>query len=121
MKLLLDMNLSPRWVKELARFGVQAQHWSQVGAMNAPDAELLKYAQENACVIVTHDLDFSAMLAVGQLSKPSVIQLRDDDLTPELACSQVAQVVQSLAAELAQGSLVLLSRDRVRIRHLPMA
>src|SRR6218665_1296178 len=32
MKLLVDMNLSPRWVDVLADAGIEAAHWSAVGA-----------------------------------------------------------------------------------------
>jgi predicted nuclease of predicted toxin-antitoxin system len=31
MKLLLDMNLSPDWVAELAARGWEAVHWSAIG------------------------------------------------------------------------------------------
>jgi hypothetical protein len=34
MKLLIDMNLSPRWVPFLAASQVEAIHWSSVGAAN---------------------------------------------------------------------------------------
>ncbi|MCW5599101.1 hypothetical protein C8R30_1526 [Nitrosomonas nitrosa] len=35
MKLLIDMNLSPRWVDVLANAGFEAAHWSALGAYNA--------------------------------------------------------------------------------------
>ncbi len=38
MKLLVDMNLSPRWVNLLADAGIEAAHWSMLGARNAPEA-----------------------------------------------------------------------------------
>lgn len=28
MKLLVDMNLSPRWIDWLGRYGIRAVHWS---------------------------------------------------------------------------------------------
>ncbi len=37
MKLLVDMNLSPRWITFLADAGIEAAHWSTLGANNAPD------------------------------------------------------------------------------------
>lgn len=36
MKLLVDMNLSPRWVAVLVGAGVDAVHWSAVGARLLP-------------------------------------------------------------------------------------
>ena len=44
MKLIVDMNLSPRWVGVLAGAGIEAAHWSTLGAKNAPDAEIMAYA-----------------------------------------------------------------------------
>lgn len=38
MKLLVDMNLSPRWVNLLADAGFEAAHWSTLGASNVPDS-----------------------------------------------------------------------------------
>jgi predicted nuclease of predicted toxin-antitoxin system len=38
MKLLVDMNLSPRWLKLLSEAGIEAAHWSALGRANAPDA-----------------------------------------------------------------------------------
>jgi predicted nuclease of predicted toxin-antitoxin system len=32
MKLLVDMNLSPRWVNLLAEAGIDAVHWSALGS-----------------------------------------------------------------------------------------
>ena len=44
MKLLIDMNLSPRWVEVLAEAGIEAVHWSMVGAKSAPDIEIMAFA-----------------------------------------------------------------------------
>jgi predicted nuclease of predicted toxin-antitoxin system len=41
MKLLVDMNLSPRWVTLLADASIEAVHWSAIGAANAPDSEIM--------------------------------------------------------------------------------
>lgn len=82
MKLLVDMNLSPRWIALLNDSGVEAAHWSMLGKVNAPDAEMMAYAKTNDCIVLTHDLDFSAILAVTQGEKPSVVQIRADDVSP---------------------------------------
>ena len=57
MKLLVDMNLSPRWLTLLASAGWEAIHWGTLGKHDAPDSEILAYAALNEYVI-THDLDF---------------------------------------------------------------
>ncbi|MDR1307614.1 MAG: DUF5615 family PIN-like protein [Treponema sp.] len=37
MKILVDMNLSPRWVDFLSGNGIEAVHWSSIGPPDAPD------------------------------------------------------------------------------------
>ena len=39
MKLIVDMNLSPRWTGFLADAGFPAVHWSTLGAGTASDVE----------------------------------------------------------------------------------
>jgi predicted nuclease of predicted toxin-antitoxin system len=63
VKLLVDMNLSPSWVGQLAQRGFDAVHWSTIGAATSPDEEILSWARENGFVVLTNDLDFSAILA----------------------------------------------------------
>jgi predicted nuclease of predicted toxin-antitoxin system len=41
MKLLVDMNLSPRWVSLLADAGFEVAHWSTLGASNAADTVVI--------------------------------------------------------------------------------
>ena len=58
MKIVIDMNLSPQWVQVLMNAGHEAVHWSTIGAPNAPDREIMAWAQANGFVVFTHDLDF---------------------------------------------------------------
>ena len=64
MKLLIDMNLSPRWIGAFAAAGIESVHWSTLGAANATDAEIMVLAAAKDYVVLTHDLDFGAILAV---------------------------------------------------------
>lgn len=41
MKILVDMNLSPAWIDVLKSAGLEATHWSTVGAPGAPDREIM--------------------------------------------------------------------------------
>ena len=76
------MNLSPLWVAYLQERGVKAEHWSQIGPYSAPYEEIFSYCRHARSVLLTHDLDFGAILARSAASGPSVIQLRAVDLTP---------------------------------------
>ncbi len=38
MKIVIDMNLSPDWVREFECAGIEAIHWSRIGPADAPDS-----------------------------------------------------------------------------------
>jgi len=120
MKLLVDMNLSPRWVTLLTNTGWEAIHWSTLGKYDAQDSEILAYAAANEYVVITHDLDFSAILAVTHGKKPSVVQLRTDDVGPEVSGPKVVIALRELQMELENGSLLTIGPVRSRIRMLPL-
>lgn len=80
MKVLLDMNLSPQWQPVLAAAGFEALHWSAVGRLSAPDTEIMHWARQHGYIILTHDLDFGALLFFEEATSPSVMQIRAKDL-----------------------------------------
>ncbi len=120
MKLLVDMNLSPRLAELLTHGGVNAVHWSKVGSPDAPDHELMGYARTQGFVVLTHDLDFSAILAATDAEKPSVIQLRVADLTPENLVNSVIAAIKQTEDALEEGALLTIDPARSRIRLLPL-
>ncbi len=120
MKLLVDMNLSPRWVNLLADAGIGAAHWSTLGAANAPDSEIMAYARTNGYVVLTHDLDFSAILAATHGDKPSVVQIRAEDVSPDVIGKSVIDTLRQTTAELDEGALVTIDPGRTRLRLLPL-
>jgi hypothetical protein len=60
--------------------GIDARHWSEVGDLRAPDAEIMQWARQHGCVVFTNDLDYSALLAATRASGPSVLQVRTQDV-----------------------------------------
>jgi predicted nuclease of predicted toxin-antitoxin system len=55
MKLLIDMNLSPRWVKLLADADIEAVHWASIGVATARDVDIMDFARLNGYVVLTHE------------------------------------------------------------------
>ncbi|HCX89258.1 MAG: hypothetical protein COW04_08950 [Deltaproteobacteria bacterium CG12_big_fil_rev_8_21_14_0_65_43_10] len=53
MKIVIDMNISPKWVPILKSAGYEPIHWSQVGAANAPDREIMGWTRTNNHVVFT--------------------------------------------------------------------
>jgi predicted nuclease of predicted toxin-antitoxin system len=120
MKVLVDMNLSPRWVKLLADAGIEAVHWSSIGAANARDVEIMGLARVKGYIVLTHDLDFGAILAATHGSKPSVVQIRSEEVGPDIIGKQVVVALRQMAVDLEQGALVTVNPKRTRVRILPL-
>ncbi len=120
MKLLVNMNLSPRWVSLLADANIEAAHWSTLGAHNAPDSEIMAYARTNNYIVLTHDLDFGAILAATQGEKPSVVQIRAEDVSPDVIGKQIVVALRQMASELEEGALITVDSKRARLRVLPL-
>jgi len=120
MKLVVDMNLSPKWTGFLAAAGFDAIHWSTLGAANAPDAEIMRHAREAGYIVLTSDLDFGTILAVTHGDKPSVVQLRSDNLSHESVGKHVVDALRQLESELLSGALVTIEPERTRLRILPL-
>jgi len=118
MSLLIDMNLSPR--PGVADAGFEAAHWSTLGPPNAPDGQILAFARTNDYVVLTHDLDFGSILAARRGDKPSVVQIRADDVNPDAIGAVVATALHSMRAEPEQGELLTIDPMRMRVRLLPV-
>jgi predicted nuclease of predicted toxin-antitoxin system len=120
VKLLLDMNLPPRWVVWLSAAGHEAWHWRDIGSPAAPDIELLAHARAHGLIVLTHDLDFGDILAATGGDAPSVIQLRTGSLDATTVRPLLLQVLRDQEPELRQGTLITLDVERMRLRMLPL-
>lgn len=120
MKLLLDMNLSPRWIALLTTSGLEALHWSTVGKPNARDSEIMAWAAANRYIVVTHNLDFSAILAATQGNAPSVVQIRAEDVSPDVIGTKIARALHQMESELKAGALLSIDDKTMRLRILPL-
>jgi predicted nuclease of predicted toxin-antitoxin system len=120
MKFLVDMNLSPQWLALLRDSGWEAEHWSRMGRADAPDSEIMAHAAAKNYVVITHDLDFSAILAVTHGKKPSVVQIRAEDVSPSAIGTYVVAALRLMEAELEAGALATIEPDGTRLRLLPL-
>lgn len=99
---------------------VDATHWSAVGALDTPDPEIVRYATTNGFVVLTHDLDFGAILAATGERGPSVVQIRADDVSPFAIGSSVVGALRQMSTEIAEGALVTIEPGRTRLTILPL-
>ncbi|CAB4761844.1 MAG: hypothetical protein F2702_07075 [Actinobacteria bacterium] len=120
MRILIDMNLSPRWVDVLADAGIESIHWSSVGEATASDSFIMAFAKGAGYVVLTHDLDFGSILAATHGDKPSVIQIRSGTLSTAAIGPFVVKTLIQMEAEIESGALLTIEPPRARIRLLPL-
>ena len=121
MRILIDVNLPPRWVNFLAKHRLEAIHWSDdVGELTAPDNKVLDWARERNYVVFTHDLDFGVLLSETREAGPSVVQVRTQDVTPEAIGSLVVSAVRDQEAALQDGAILTIQLHTSRVRVLPI-
>ncbi|MBI4313116.1 MAG: DUF5615 family PIN-like protein, partial [Chloroflexi bacterium] len=69
-------NISPRTIQRLRSLGHDVVPADSLLPANAPDEAIVAMALQRDRVILTHDMDFSAIIARSGLARPSLISLR---------------------------------------------
>jgi predicted nuclease of predicted toxin-antitoxin system len=87
---------------------------------NGARREILTWAREHQFVLITNDLDFSAILAATFEQTPSVVQVRTQDLLSEVAVSIVVRAVEAYREAIAGGALLSIDEAGTRVRMLPL-
>lgn len=74
----------------------------------------------NDYVVLTHELDFSAILSATHGEKPSVVQIRSDEVNPANIEMKVIDALRQMEPELKAGALVTVDPNRTLLRLLPL-
>jgi len=114
------MNVSPVTVQALAAAGYDIARVSDALPVTAADTTILTHARRHGSVIITQDMDFSALLALGGHAKPSVISLRMSSADPALAADRLLSLIPRYEGELAKGCAISVGDDACRVRMLPV-
>ncbi len=84
MKFLSDMGISPKAVMFLRSLGHEAVHLHELHLDRMTDSEIMTKARNEGMVILTHDLDFSDLVASSGSSLPSVVVFRLRNSAPKI-------------------------------------
>ena len=120
MKILVDMNLSPTLADMLTNRGIESVHWHMIGAPAATDSEIMEYAREQGYIVLSCDLDFSAILAATHGQKPSVVQLRKQNFRLDDAAKLVVDAVIQNTGDLENGAILAIDAKKARLCLLPL-
>lgn len=118
LTVLLDQNV-PRLVGQFLRHRRpewRVLHASEVGLAGAADERLFQWAQQERAIVVTFDEDFADARMYPLGSHAGVIRLRVWPTTVEQAQEALERLLASVADEDLPGSLVIIDRERIRVR-----
>jgi len=114
------MGISPRSVEFLRKTGYEATHLHELGQDRLPDSGILKEALQIGAVVLTHDLDFSELIATSGAHLPSVITFRLRDMRPANVNRHLRAILDQHGERLEQGVVVTVTERRIRVRSLPV-
>lgn len=100
--------------------GIEAAHWSTIGAKNATAAQIMAFAAANDFVIPTHDLDIGSILGATRGNEPSAVQVHGQDVSPDAVGRSVIDALRQMATALDEGCLLTVDPARTRVRVLPL-
>ena len=109
MRLIADVHISPLTVAALKVQGYDIVRSTDLLPATAADAEILELARVQGRVVLTQDLDFSMLVALGNYGLPSLITLRLSSVKPDLVTQKLLDVLPTVETELTEGAAVTLS------------
>ncbi len=120
LRLIADVHISPLTVAALKVQGYDILRSTDLLPATAADAEILELARVQGRVVLTQDLDFSMLVALGNYGLPSLITLRLSSVKPDFVTQKLLDVLPTVETELTAGAAVTINDDSVRIRRLPI-
>ena len=120
MKPLADLHISPRTVEFLRGLGHDVARVNEIMSPDSSDQAVVVQADKQHRVILTQDLDFSAIIAVGGRSHPSIVTLRLSSSRIEHVNAILEKVLPTVETDLVAGAVVTVEDARIRLRRLPI-
>jgi predicted nuclease of predicted toxin-antitoxin system len=114
------MPLSPDLATWLRAEGHEAAHANELSLYQSPDPEILQLAASTGRVIITADLDFPRLLATLGSEGPGLILLRGGNYSEPESRDCVRRVLMSIPQTELPKSIVVVDRERIRRRWLPV-
>ncbi|XWK86384.1 MAG: DUF5615 family PIN-like protein [Phormidium sp.] len=120
LRFIADVHISPLTVTSLQQQGYDILRSTDLLPATAADREILELARIEGRIVITQDLDFSMLIALGSYNQPSLITLRLSSAKPDVVTQRLLQIIPQLEEELREGSALTVDDNSVRIRKLPI-
>lgn len=121
MKLVADVNIAQRTCAFLRSLGHDVVRVSDVLDPRSSDGRIVEFARADGRAVLSHDLDFSAIVALSGETSPSVITLRLGSAQIEAVNAALALVLPQLAEDIDRGVVATFDGTRLRRRFLPIS
>lgn len=119
MRLLIDVNMPGGLAPVLRGEGHDVLELRELRLQWMPDPQIVARAIAEQRVIVTFDLDFPKLLAHSRGQFPSLVVFRLQAKFEQVV-SLLLRVLEAHAADLAEGAIVVVEPDGMRVRRLPV-
>lgn len=120
MKFIVDMGIARATVTFLRVRGYDAIHLRDEGLQRLSDEQVVRKAQVEGRIIMTHNLDFSRIVALSRAKLPSVVTFRLEDMRPAQVNRYLEEVLICFAKQLKAGALISVNERSIRVRLLPV-
>jgi len=120
VKFLVDMPLSPALAAWLREHGHDAVHAAELNLNRAPDVDILARAKSEGRIVITADLDYPRLLALARATDPGLILFRDGTWSDADVITRIGEILQLLTADDIEHAIIVVERDRLRRRRLPI-
>jgi len=120
VRFLVDMGLSVSIGRYLIEHGHDGVHLRDLQLQTITDQAIVSMARAEGRVILTHDLDFSRIVALSGSRVPSVVTFRLADMRPLSVVRVLDHVLRTRSAEIDEGAMITATDGSLRVRRLPV-
>jgi len=120
LRFIADVHISPLTVVALQQQGYDILRVTEVLPATATDTEILELARVENRIVLTQDLDFSTLVALGGYVQPSLVTLRLSSAQPDLVSRRLLEVLPQLKQVLVEGAAITIEDNAMRYRKLPI-
>ena len=113
------MGVSPRVVEWLRSAGHDAVHLRDEGLHRLPNWQIFAKGAAESRVVLTFDLDFAEIVALGGDSRTGVVIFRLRDTRTDTVIRRLQVVLGRSAESLDEGAIVVVEDTRHRVRKFP--
>ncbi len=120
LRFIADVHISPLTITTLRLAGYEIVRVPDILPRASSDSVILEFARIENRIILTQDLDFSVLVALGGYVQPSLITLRLASAQPDFVSQRLLSILPELEQPLIEGCAITIEDNSVRLRRLPI-